>query len=62
MPLSITRAQGVTVLTLTSDPESKWPPLCHLIKGLCYSPSCCEVSQHLRATMGSSQALLGVSF
>ncbi|XP_019737174.1 uncharacterized protein LOC109522802 [Hippocampus comes] len=59
MPLSITRAPGVTVLTLTSDPESNWPPLCHLIKGLCYSPSCYEVSQHLKATMGSSQAILG---
>ncbi|XP_061675200.1 transmembrane protein 176B-like [Syngnathoides biaculeatus] len=59
MPVTITRAQGVTVFTVTSDPKSRWPPLCQILKALCYSPSCCAASQHMRTTMGSSQAVLG---
>ncbi|XP_061631364.1 transmembrane protein 176l.4 isoform X2 [Phyllopteryx taeniolatus] len=59
MPVTITRAHGVTVFTLTSDPKSRCPPLCQILKSLCYSPSCCGVSQHMRATMGNSQAILG---
>ncbi|XP_061530842.1 transmembrane protein 176l.4 isoform X2 [Phycodurus eques] len=59
MPVTIARAHGVTVFMLTSDPKSRCPPLCQILKSLSYSPSCCGVSQHMRATMGTSQAILG---
>ncbi|XP_059194889.1 membrane-spanning 4-domains subfamily A member 15-like [Centropristis striata] len=59
MSVSMTRADGVTVLTLSSDPQSVCPPLCQILKGLCYSPTCCSVSQHLRSFQGSSQSVLG---
>uniref|UniRef100_A0A4W6BNG8 Uncharacterized protein n=1 Tax=Lates calcarifer TaxID=8187 RepID=A0A4W6BNG8_LATCA len=56
MPVSMTRADGVTVFTLTSDPKSHCPPVCEIFKVLCYNPVCCTVSQHLRRT---SQSVLG---
>ncbi|XP_073341832.1 uncharacterized protein [Pagrus major] len=59
MSLTMAKADGVTVLTLTSDPESSCPPLCQIFKGLCYSPTCCSVSQHLRRVQRYSQSLLG---
>ncbi|XP_041798750.1 membrane-spanning 4-domains subfamily A member 8-like [Chelmon rostratus] len=48
MSVTMAKTNGVTVLTLTADPQSRYPPLCQILKGLCYSPVCCSVSQHLR--------------
>ncbi|XP_077433133.1 uncharacterized protein LOC144058507 [Vanacampus margaritifer] len=59
MSVTMTKAGGVTMLTLTSDSESSWPPLCQILCGLCYNPWCFSVSQRLRAVMGTSQSLLG---
>lgn len=62
MSVTMAKADGVTVLTLTSDPESPCPPLCQILKGLCYSPMCCSVSQRLKGVQKTSQSLLGVSY
>ncbi|XP_034030117.1 uncharacterized protein LOC117513965 [Thalassophryne amazonica] len=59
MSVTVARTDGVTVFTLTSDPKSACPPLCQILKGLCYSPVCCSVSQHLRKAQRSAQSLLG---
>ncbi|XP_049438811.1 membrane-spanning 4-domains subfamily A member 6C-like isoform X2 [Epinephelus fuscoguttatus] len=59
MSITMAKADGVTVFTVTSDPQSACPPLCQIIKGLCYSPECCSVSQHLRKVQRSSQSVLG---
>uniref|UniRef100_A0A3Q2Q8W7 Transmembrane protein 176B-like n=1 Tax=Fundulus heteroclitus TaxID=8078 RepID=A0A3Q2Q8W7_FUNHE len=59
MSVTMSRADGVTVFTLTSDPDSRWPPLCQILKSLCYSPACCGVSQSLRNVLGTSQSVLG---
>ncbi|XP_020500131.2 membrane-spanning 4-domains subfamily A member 6C [Labrus bergylta] len=59
MSVTMTKAEGVTVLTLTSDPQSVLPPICQILKGLCYNPICCSVSQHLKKLQGSSQSVLG---
>lgn len=61
MPVTVSTADGVTVLTVTSDPNSSCPPLCQILKGLCYSPRCCTVSQQLKENQGTSQSTLGVS-
>ncbi|XP_059195465.1 uncharacterized protein LOC131976446 [Centropristis striata] len=59
MSVSMTRADGVTVMTVTSDSQNVCPPLCQIISRCCYSRACCSVSQHLRRIQGSSQSLLG---
>ncbi|XP_049901877.1 transmembrane protein 176B-like isoform X3 [Epinephelus moara] len=59
MSVTMAKADGVTVFTVTSDTQSVCPPLCQIIKGLCYSPVCCSVSQHLRKVQRSSQSILG---
>ncbi|XP_030014067.1 uncharacterized protein LOC115435640 [Sphaeramia orbicularis] len=59
MSVTMAKADGVTVFTLTSDPNSACPPLCQILKGLCYSPVCCSVSQPLRRLQGTSQSVLG---
>ncbi|KAL3980175.1 solute carrier family 15, member 5 [Sarotherodon galilaeus] len=59
MSVTVSRADGVTVFTLTSDPDSPWPPLCQILKNLCYSPVCCTVSQRLRSLNRTSQTVLG---
>uniref|UniRef100_A0A3Q4GSA1 Uncharacterized protein n=1 Tax=Neolamprologus brichardi TaxID=32507 RepID=A0A3Q4GSA1_NEOBR len=59
MSVTVSKADGVTVLTLTSDPQSPWPPLCQIFKNLCYSPVCCTVSQHLRGLNRASETVLG---
>ncbi|XP_017564183.1 uncharacterized protein LOC108433858 isoform X1 [Pygocentrus nattereri] len=58
MSLMISRAEGVTVFTVTSNPKSKWPLLCQLLGTLCYSPVC-SVSQSLKQKMGRTHTVLG---
>ncbi|XP_072249653.1 membrane-spanning 4-domains subfamily A member 6C-like [Leuresthes tenuis] len=60
MSLTMSKSDGVTVFTLTSDPQSHWPPLCQIIRSLCYSPLCCSVSQQLRRVLRTSLSVLGV--
>ncbi|XP_062277681.1 uncharacterized protein LOC133982853 isoform X1 [Scomber scombrus] len=59
MSVSMTKTDGVTVMTLTSDPKSACSPLCQIFKALCYSPVCCSVSQQLRRVQKTSQSALG---
>ncbi|XP_060937417.1 uncharacterized protein LOC133014244 [Limanda limanda] len=59
MSVSMTKGEGVTVFTMTVDPKSSCPPLCQIIKSLCYSPVWCTVSQQLRTVQRMSQSVLG---
>ncbi|XP_062255111.1 uncharacterized protein LOC133964846 [Platichthys flesus] len=59
MSVSITKGEGVTVFTMTVDPNNSCPPLCQIIKSLCYSPVWCTVSQRLRTAQRMSQSVLG---
>ncbi|KAM8736096.1 uncharacterized protein AB9X84_024291 [Acanthopagrus schlegelii] len=59
MSLTMGKADGVTVVTLTSDPESSCPPLCQILMSLCYSPVLCSVSQHMRRFQRNSLSVLG---
>lgn len=61
MSVSMTKGEGVTMFTLTFDPQSNLPPLCQILRALCYSPVCCSVSKHMKSAGGKSQTLLGVS-
>ncbi|XP_060937419.1 B-lymphocyte antigen CD20-like [Limanda limanda] len=59
MSLSMTKGEGVTVFTLTVDPKSSCPPLCQIIKSLCYSPVWCTVSQQMSTVQRMAQSVLG---
>ncbi|XP_042346767.1 uncharacterized protein LOC121946315 isoform X2 [Plectropomus leopardus] len=59
MAVSMTKADGVAVFTVTSDPQSVCPPMCQILKALCYNPVCCSVSQQLGRVQRSSQSILG---
>uniref|UniRef100_A0A8C7X0C0 Uncharacterized protein n=1 Tax=Oryzias sinensis TaxID=183150 RepID=A0A8C7X0C0_9TELE len=57
MSVMMTKGEGVTVITLNSDPSSSCPPICQILKGLCYSPALCSVSQPLKKK--ASLSILG---
>lgn len=61
MAVGVNKVEGVTVVTVTSDPLSPYPPLCQILCGLCCNPLCCVVSETLRKLQGGSQYVLGVS-
>ncbi|XP_061104782.1 transmembrane protein 176B-like [Conger conger] len=58
MALSLTRGEGVTVLTVTSDPKSQVPIALQLLVSLCCSPVC-YVSQGLGRLLAGTQRALG---
>uniref|UniRef100_A0A3Q2T7Y1 Membrane-spanning 4-domains subfamily A member 8 n=1 Tax=Fundulus heteroclitus TaxID=8078 RepID=A0A3Q2T7Y1_FUNHE len=59
MSVTISRTDGVTVFTMISDPDSRWPPLCQILRSLCYGPVCCSMSQQLRNIQRASQSVHG---
>ncbi|KAM8827146.1 uncharacterized protein ACB058_020177 [Synchiropus picturatus] len=59
MSVSMSTTDGVTVFTVTSDPSSSLPPLFQILKGMCYNPVCCTLSENLRRLQGRSQSILG---
>lgn len=59
MSVAMSRSDGVTVFTLTSDPNSACPPLCQLVGALCYSPGFCAVKKNLLRQRGGPQTTLG---
>ncbi|KAJ8354588.1 hypothetical protein SKAU_G00221550 [Synaphobranchus kaupii] len=58
MPLSVTKGEGVTVLTINSDPGSSVPLVIQLLGALCCSPLC-FVSQGLKRLLAGTQTALG---
>ncbi|KAL2084395.1 hypothetical protein ACEWY4_019913 [Coilia grayii] len=58
MSVTVTKTEGVTVLTVTSDGRSNCPLLCQILGSLCYSPVC-SVSQRLKENLGGRQTALG---
>ncbi|CAM4531486.1 hypothetical protein PO909_023321 [Leuciscus waleckii] len=59
MSLSMSQGEGVTVISITSNPNSKWPILCQILGTLCYSPVC-AVSQHVKSKMMGIYMALGI--
>ncbi|KAM7383025.1 hypothetical protein PAMP_002713 [Pampus punctatissimus] len=65
MTVTIVKGEKVTVITLTADNKSLWPPLCEILKTLCYSPMCCSVDKRLMqstvtAALGTIQIMVGL--
>uniref|UniRef100_A0A673GT84 Uncharacterized LOC107726651 n=1 Tax=Sinocyclocheilus rhinocerous TaxID=307959 RepID=A0A673GT84_9TELE len=64
--MSLTVSQGLTVITIASNPKSKWPVLCQILGFLCCSPVC-SVSQNMKGklmnihtALGTMQIIVGV--
>uniref|UniRef100_A0A671L0S8 Transmembrane protein 176l.1 n=1 Tax=Sinocyclocheilus anshuiensis TaxID=1608454 RepID=A0A671L0S8_9TELE len=66
MSLTVSQGEGLTVITIASDPKSKWPVLCQVLSFLCCSPVC-SVSQNMKkkltnihTALGTMQIIVGV--
>ncbi|XP_067304034.1 transmembrane protein 176A-like [Pseudorasbora parva] len=59
MTLTVSQGEGLTVITVTSNPKSKWPVLCQILGSLCCSPVC-FVSQKMKGKLTNSHTALGV--
>ncbi|KAI1901446.1 hypothetical protein AGOR_G00034520 [Albula goreensis] len=60
MELSVTKGEGFTVLTLTSNPGSSSSILCQILKALCCGPSC-AVTNGVRKLMDGTQSALATT-
>ncbi|XP_049438903.1 uncharacterized protein LOC125892746 isoform X1 [Epinephelus fuscoguttatus] len=65
MSVTVVKDNGVTVVTLATDEKSMSPPLCQILKTLCYSPICCSVHKGLMKTsvtaaLGTIQIMAGL--
>ncbi|XP_052434594.1 uncharacterized protein tmem176l.1 isoform X6 [Carassius gibelio] len=58
MSLTVSKGEGLTVITIPSDPKSKWPALCQVLSFLCCSPVC-SVSQNMKKKLTSIHTALG---
>ncbi|KAL2098821.1 hypothetical protein ACEWY4_005301 [Coilia grayii] len=58
MSVTVTKTEGATVLTVTSNERSNCPLLCQILGSLCYSPVY-SVSQKLKKNLGGTQTALG---
>lgn len=56
--MTVTKADGVMVFTVNSNPKSKWPLFCQLLGTLCCTPFC-FVSKSMKQKLGSSHTVLG---
>ncbi|XP_070692304.1 membrane-spanning 4-domains subfamily A member 12-like [Pempheris klunzingeri] len=65
MSVSVVKDKGATVITVTADSKSMLPPLCQILKALCYSPICCSVRGGLMqssavSALGTVQIMVGL--
>ncbi|KAI7806344.1 transmembrane protein 176A [Triplophysa rosa] len=59
MSLTISQGDGMTVISVTTNPKSKWPLLCQILGTLCYSPVC-SVAQKPKGNLTNTLTTLGV--
>ncbi|XP_042346254.1 uncharacterized protein LOC121945940 [Plectropomus leopardus] len=65
MSFTVVKDNKVTVVTVVADQKSILPPLCQILKTLCYSPTCCSVDKGLMQTsvtagLGTVQIMVGL--
>ncbi|XP_077077593.1 uncharacterized protein LOC143730906 [Siphateles boraxobius] len=59
MSLTVSQGEGLTVITVSSNPKSKWPVLCQILAYLCCSPVC-FVSQNMKGKLTNIHTALGI--
>ncbi|XP_050987645.1 uncharacterized protein tmem176l.3a isoform X2 [Labeo rohita] len=59
MPLTMSQSEGMMVVTITSNPKSKWPALCQILSSLCYGPVC-FASEDMKEKLTDTQRVIGM--
>ncbi|XP_065154937.1 uncharacterized protein [Paramisgurnus dabryanus] len=59
MSLTMSQGDGVTVITVSTNPKSKWPILCQILGTLCYSPVC-SVAHDMKGKLTETLTALGI--
>ncbi|XP_065154931.1 uncharacterized protein [Paramisgurnus dabryanus] len=59
MSLTMSQDDGVTVITVTSNPDSKWPILCQILGTVCYSPVF-SVAHDMKGKLTETLTALGI--
>ncbi|XP_023140393.2 uncharacterized protein LOC111578044 [Amphiprion ocellaris] len=65
MTIPVVKQKAVTVVTVATEAKSMFPPLCQILKALCYSPVCCSVNRGLMQSpvigaLGAVQIMVGL--
>ncbi|XP_067456215.1 membrane-spanning 4-domains subfamily A member 18-like isoform X2 [Thunnus thynnus] len=65
MSVIVAKDKGVTVVTITANSKSVFPPLCQILGAFCCSPVCCSVYKGLMKTcvtavLGTIQIMVGL--
>nr|XP_055067245.1 uncharacterized protein LOC129448702 [Misgurnus anguillicaudatus]XP_055067246.1 uncharacterized protein LOC129448702 [Misgurnus anguillicaudatus]XP_055067247.1 uncharacterized protein LOC129448702 [Misgurnus anguillicaudatus]XP_055067248.1 uncharacterized protein LOC129448702 [Misgurnus anguillicaudatus] len=59
MSLTMSKGEGVTVITVSTNPKSKWPILCQILGTVCYSPVC-SVAHNMKGKLTETLTALGI--
>uniref|UniRef100_A0A673N906 Uncharacterized protein n=1 Tax=Sinocyclocheilus rhinocerous TaxID=307959 RepID=A0A673N906_9TELE len=59
MPLTVSQGEGMMVITVTSNPKSKWPALCQILSSLCYGPVC-FASEDMKEKLTDTLRVIGI--
>ncbi|XP_065154939.1 uncharacterized protein [Paramisgurnus dabryanus] len=59
MSLTVSKGDGVTVITVTPNSKSKWPILCQILGTMCYSPVC-SVAHDMKGKRTETLTALGI--
>uniref|UniRef100_UPI0037E7CBB1 membrane-spanning 4-domains subfamily A member 4A-like n=1 Tax=Semicossyphus pulcher TaxID=241346 RepID=UPI0037E7CBB1 len=65
MSVTVVKDKGVTVITVATDKKSLLPPVCQILKALCYVPSCrsaykVTMQTSVTAVLGTIQIMVGL--
>uniref|UniRef100_A0A672S613 Transmembrane protein 176l.1 n=1 Tax=Sinocyclocheilus grahami TaxID=75366 RepID=A0A672S613_SINGR len=58
MPLTVSQGEGMMVISITSNPKSKWPVLCQILSSLSYGPVC-FASEDMKEKLTDTQRVIG---
>ncbi|XP_052434590.1 uncharacterized protein tmem176l.1 isoform X2 [Carassius gibelio] len=59
MTLTVSHKEGMMVITITSNPKSKWPAVCQILSSLCYGPVC-FASEDMKEKLTDTQRVIGI--
>uniref|UniRef100_A0A9J8B8B4 Transmembrane protein 176l.3a n=1 Tax=Cyprinus carpio carpio TaxID=630221 RepID=A0A9J8B8B4_CYPCA len=59
MSLTVSQGEGMTVITVASNPKSRWPVLCQILGSLCYGPVSIA-SQEMEEKLTDTQRVIGI--
>lgn len=65
MSITVVKETAAAVITVVTEAKSMLPPLCQILKALCYSPACCSVNRGLMQSpvigaFGAVQIMVGL--